>query len=186
MCVISLGAVAWRDLRSPAETPTRAYPGRELKSGKEIVLLYVGSSSCKPSLEPRFASAIKDLKAVVAKQVRSKGMVFTSIGVALDWSTDGGTAYLAGFGPFNEINVGQNWLNTSVIQWVWRDNPGPGATPMVIIYEREITMKDDAIRITGEKVIKRIVGADDIEAWVPKAHLLSTLLSPQASPPASS
>ena len=91
------------------------------------------------------------------------------IGVALDWATDSGLAYLREFGRFDEIAVGRNWFNLVAERFIWSDSTAQGSIPQVLVYEQTTTPGARGARrptIGPAHVIKRVYGGAPIVEWV--------------------
>ena len=61
-----------------------------------------------------------------------------------------------------------NWLNEGAIRYVWRDMPAEPVVPQILVIERDVQKGDDAISVGGERLVKRLQGTAEIEAWVQK------------------
>lgn len=156
----------------PAEpaTPASAESGRyvpdyELKTGGETTLVLVGASFCGANRRPGFKEAVEAAKLSVRDQARAKGRQFRAVAVSLDWSTKEALAFLEGFGEFDEISVGSNWVNDGALRYIWRDFPAEPEVPQLLVLEREIEA-EPAVRVRSERVVKRVSGSDAILAWV--------------------
>lgn len=149
-----------------ADKAVRAYvPDAGLRKGKEIVLVLVGAAFCGAQREPGFPQAVEDAKLRVREQARSRGAQFRAVAVSLDWKTDEALAFLEGFGAFDEVTVGSNWLNEGARRYIWRDLPGPAAVPQLLVIEREIEIEPQ-VQVRSERVIKRLAGAPPVIEWV--------------------
>jgi hypothetical protein len=148
------------------ETAVRAYvPDYELRKGREIVLVLVGAAFCGAQREPGFPQAVEDAKLRVRDQAKARGAQFRAVAVSLDWKTDEAMSFLDGFGAFDEVTVGSNWLNEGAQRYIWRDLPGPAAVPQVLVIEREIEI-EPRVQVRSERVVKRLVGAPTVIEWV--------------------
>jgi hypothetical protein len=151
---------------SAQETAVRAYvPDYELRKGKEIVLVLVGAAFCGAQREPGFPQAVEDAKLRVRDQAQARGAQFRAVAVSLDWKTDEALSFLEGFGAFDEVTVGSNWLNEGAQRYIWRDLPGPAAVPQLLVIEREVEIEPQ-VQVRNERVIKRIAGAPPVIEWV--------------------
>lgn len=161
------GAAAAQPTGGPAkETAVRAYvPDYELRKGSEIVLVLVGAAFCGAQREPGFPQAVEDAKLRVREQAKARGAQFRAVAVSLDWKTDEAMSFLEGFGTFDEVTVGSNWLNEGAQRYIWRDLPGVPAVPQLLVIEREIEI-EPGVQVRSERVIKRIAGAQPAMEWV--------------------
>ena len=148
---------------SPAER--RYVPDYALRTGDEVILVLVGASFCLAHRTPGFAQAVEDAKVHVQRQAKAGGRQFRAIGVSRDWKTDEALGFLSAFGEFDEISVGSNWVNASAFRYIWSDLPGEPAVPQIVVVQRHLDAGGRAIRVTDERVIRRIRGSADILAW---------------------
>lgn len=155
----------WRDRLS---TTARADPSlpRALKSGTELVAVFIGSSTCGAAENPELKVAIAQLRRSLAARAFRDGKTFSSIGVALDWSVRDGLQFLATFGEFDEVMAGRNWLNAGAVHYIWRDIAGRPSLPQVLLLERSVEVTATSISIGDETLIARKVGAGEITQWV--------------------
>ena len=49
---------------------------------------------------------------------------------------------------------------------MWRDLPGEPVVPQLVLVERRVEAGQGGVRITRERVLKRVLGAERIEEWV--------------------
>lgn len=173
------GARTASTTRGPAPLPVKAaltaapgpiaaeaayVPDYEFRPGTELVMVFIGASFCGAQRTPGFPQAVERAKVALAAQARSRGMQFRTHAVSLDWKTADALAFLAGFGAFDEISVGSNWLNDGAVRYIWRDLPGDPAVPQVLILQRTIDT-GAAVSVRDERLVRRIMGADPIATW---------------------
>lgn len=91
-------------------------------------------------------------------------MRVTTLGVALDWDIAAGIRALDNWGSFDEISVGQNWLNTQSIRFGFRDFPGNVATPSLLLFTRVTTPHQHTITVSADSIVARASGASDMFA----------------------
>ena len=154
----------------PAPTPTdsadvKYQPEPSLESGDEVVMVFVGASFCNAQKIAGFPDVVEAAKMALRDRARARGQRFRAVGVALDWSPAEGLAFLGRFGEFDEVASGGNWIGDAATRYVWRDIPGSADVPQVIVLQRTVDAAA-AIRITGDRELKRIVGARAIQDWV--------------------
>ena len=159
-------AAAAQPAGGPAkEAAVRAYvPEYELRKGTEIVLVLVGAAFCGAQREPGFPQAVEDAKLRVREQAKARCAQFRAVAVSLDWKTDEAMSFLEGFGTFDEVTAGSNWLNEGAQRYIWRDLPGLPAVPQLLVIEREIEI-EPGVQVRSERVIKRIAGAQPAMEW---------------------
>lgn len=143
----------------------RYVPDYELRKGTEVVLVLLGASFCGAQREPGFPQAVEDAKLRVQAQAKARGAQFRAVAVSLDWDTDEALGFLNGFGAFDEVTVGSNWLNEGARRYIWRDLPGPPVVPQLLVIERDLETVPE-VRVSRERVVKRIAGTDPVMEWV--------------------
>lgn len=144
----------------------RYQPSYELRSGKEVVLVFLGASFCGAHRRPGFPQLVEDAKERVQRQALASGRPFRAHAVSLDWKPDAALEFMKGFGEFDEMSLGSNWVSDGAVRYVWRDMPGDPVVPQVILLERTIDVSKAATEVTNERVLKRVLGTDGIEKWV--------------------
>lgn len=151
-----------------ADSAVRSYVADlGIKTGAEVALVFVGASFCGAHNIPGFPQLIENAKIAVQRQARTGGKQFRAVGVAVDWKPADGYAFLARFGEFDEIMAGSNWIGDGATRYVWRDLPGGAEVPQIIIMERHVDAEAArTIRMSEDRVVRRIQGTKAIEAWV--------------------
>lgn len=150
-----------------ASSLVRRYrPSYELRSGNEVVLVFLGASFCGAHRRPGFPQLVEDAKEHVQRQALASGRQFRTHAVSLDWKTDAALDFLKGFGEFDEMSLGGNWVSDGAVRYVWRDMPGEPAVPQIILLERRIDVAKTTTEVKNERVLKRVLGTDQIEKWV--------------------
>lgn len=156
MLVCQAGANAQKQVYEPSHvTP----------AGEELVLAFISSTWCVGNRAPGLHEAIEEAKLTMADRASVEGIRFRAVGVALDWPTADGIAYLNEFGEFDELVVGSNWFNLGVEELIWEDEETSASIPQVIIFRREV--KASPTPSFGQReVLKRVTGGDAIVAWI--------------------
>lgn len=149
----------------PAPRAVAKYtPSRTFASGREVVLVFIGASFCGAHRKPGFPDAVENVKVALVERAKAQDSRFRVMGIALDWDPAEGYAFLGRFGNFDQMAIGDNWLNESAVKYIWRDMPGRPAVPQILVIEREV-VAGAAINVRGEKLLKRVAGSDAIMAW---------------------
>jgi hypothetical protein len=149
-----------------AFAPLRAQTAeRNLPNGKELVAVYVGASTCEPCLQPAIKSAVPRMKTLLSDFAKKNGYAFSAVGVAIDWSTDRGAAFLSGNGPFDQLVIGGNWTNLAAEHYIWSDRAAVPAMPQIVLLERSV-IHGERLAFTPTRVISRIIGLEEIPKWV--------------------
>lgn len=96
--------------------------------------------------------------------VRSDSLII-AIGVLVGPNTARTRRFIAGFGDFDEVIVGRGFLNSAVMQYVWRDIEGPADIPQLILISRNVEVARNAIRVSPDSLLFRLGGSADIIRW---------------------
>lgn len=134
-----------------------------VKTERQLQMVIVLSSLCAEARKPAFRNAVRRLAAGVERRARLEGLRFVTIGVSLDVSLDDGLKALAGLVPFNELSVGNSWLNGAAQTFVWSTVPGLPAIPQVVVVERHISVRENGLAFGGYSLRGRMVGTDEIK-----------------------
>ena len=67
--------------------------------------------------------------------------------------------------------AGRHWLNSGMLDYVWQDLPGIGATPQIAVVRRTVTRPSEAnptapYSISDEELVTRKVGLLEIRWWL--------------------
>jgi hypothetical protein len=163
----------------PLMAQEREYvPVYDLPKGREIVALYIGSTTCGPCLSPEVKAAVRKMKVLVADQAKAQGASFAAVGVANDWKVADGTTFLEPLGTFDQVVVGGSWTNLAIERYVWRDPQGVPAMPQILVIERTITT-GPRIEFSEPKLLRRVTGGKEIPAWVENGAPISATDTPR-------
>ncbi len=148
------------------------------KEGSEILVVLIGSSRCAASRQPVLVAAMKALRERIVGVAAKNGMQVAFVGVALDDNLSTGLKWLVSVGPFDEIGVGRNWLNSYMIHLVHRDLPGDAAIPQLIVIRRAVSStRAGTVLVGSDDIVAREVGLDGIrELAAPNRSILGTLV----------
>lgn len=151
-------------------------PDYQVNAGRELAMIYIGSSTCEPSNRDWLPGAVDSLKVVLRETARAQGRGFSTIGIARDWVVADGLEYLRKFGRFDEVMAGRNWLGTGVLRYVWDAVPGPASTPQILVVDRLVSSTRDPARpVRAERLVLRKVGTEEIRAWFERGGRLPEL-----------
>lgn len=161
-----LAAAAKAEAAHPVYQPAAA-----IRSGEEIALVFIGASFCNAHNTPGFPDVVETAKLRLQQHAQRAGMQFRAVGVALDWRTADGLAFLARFGAWDEVASGSNWISDAATKYVWRDIPGDANVPQLLVLRRTV-QTGQAIRLGEDRMVKRISGTAAIQAWVAAGAML--------------
>lgn len=138
---------------------------RQLNTGTELLVVFVGSLNCGATRAPGLTEAMTTLRARIAREAALEGKEVVHVGVATDWSIQDGLRFLTHFGPFDEVVIGRNWLNSGAIRYIWHDFRGTPALPQILVLERPVQVDSTVISVGSERLLARKVGSIEIVAW---------------------
>lgn len=162
----------WRSQASVPDEATdtsRAVPriATTMAGGTELVIIVIGTSDCPGCVWEPFQESIKTLRDSVRHRATARGWSVTTIGVAMDYNVMNGLRFIDGLGEVDEISVGNNWINSLLLRYLWIDNPGPPIIPQVIILKRTIEMSNESGPSSlTETVLHRQIRGQGIADWV--------------------
>jgi len=162
----------------PVFSQERDYVPRYVSpNGREIVAIYIGSSTCGPCLTPEVKAAVRKMKVLVADQAKKQGASFAAIVAANDWEISKATTFVEPLGEFDQLVLGGNWTNLAIERYVWRDPEGVPAMPQVLVIERTVT-SGSRMTFSEPKVLRRVMGGKEIPAWVESGAPISAPEAP--------
>ena len=134
--------------------------------GDEIVTVFIGASFCGATKTPGLPQVIERMKQSLRDGAQKDHKRLVTVGVALDWAPEDGIEFLKHFGRFDELHTGRNWLNIGAVDYIWRGVPGTAGLPQVVVLERHVTQEKTGLAVTEDRLLRRLVGADQIREWV--------------------
>jgi hypothetical protein len=134
---------------------------------REVIAVYLGTEGT--DARSGMVQAVRDMRTALQRQAASSGRHFISRGVSLEPSVEGGLRHLALLGAFDEVSLGGNWTNSSVVRYLGSDmsDHQRAVIPQVVLLEREVRQDGKEMLLVGpEREIGRFIGADQIASWV--------------------
>lgn len=163
----------------PANREHLYEPNMRAERGRELALIYIGSSTCSYSNVEWLPEAIEELKLEIKQVADTTDRSFSATGIALDWKVNAGLEHLEKFGKFDEILAGRKWLNLGAMRYIWDDIPGKPGTPQVLVVDRFVEVPTDGsgggYLIRDETLVMRKVGIIEIRRWLEHGAPLPTL-----------
>lgn len=135
----------------------------------EVLLIFIGSSSCFHSRSDDIPPILKAAKREAFKKYESNTIQFNSIGVSSGVSVELGLKYIEDIGEFSEVSAGRSWSNTTLEKFL-KHHPGEGAIPQVLLLHREVVPEESAssqgsvFPRVDEHVLLRKVGLPELRA----------------------
>jgi hypothetical protein len=145
-----------------------------LEPGEQLVMVYIGSSTCGWSNDPALPGAVEELKVRLSQDAVERGVSFKAVGVAVDASPDDGMEHLSRFGKFDELAAGYGWANSSAARYLGSSGAARLATPQIVVLTQVLVVPDGAdtdvldehfFRETGQSLLAAVAGTDRILQW---------------------
>lgn len=153
-----------------------------VNAGRELVMVYVGSSRCAYSNDPSVPGVLQ----VIAESLETfahshKGSV-VRLGIGVSPSVSQGAAYFRRFdGMFDELILGRSWVNTGMMRYVLRDFQSVPVTPQLIVTTRRLHDSVlDGLKtwtVSDESLVLRRVGLAAIQSLEHERPQLAELVS---------
>lgn len=134
----------------------------------ERLIVFIGSSACLSSTRDSLRSDLRVLGTkVLVKQPRAAPRMIL-IGVSVDYDVKAGTQYLNSLYPFQEIVAGRGFLNSASSLFILGQVSPALSVPQIVVLDRMIQVDSSSISVQQAKLVRRVIGADSIHAWVSK------------------
>jgi hypothetical protein len=140
-------------------------------SRDQIVLVFVGSTSCTASRSTGMKRNLARARRAVERHAAEEGATVFLIGAAESHSAAQGLAFLEEMGPFDEMAAGGGWANSTLLKYVVTDLRGPGTTPQLLVLRR--SMSGGGWGVASESLVLRLVGLRAVEEWLRSGSQLS-------------
>lgn len=130
----------------------------------EIVLVYVGSSTCPICKKKQVPNFVKKIKEVMLFYADSLDYGFKSIGVSQDFDIEKGIEHLNLIGKFDEISTGNGYSNAMIQKYIWeaQNHASDTGTPQVILVKRDYQIdrmtQEPLFTLENEAILKRGIG----------------------------
>ncbi len=149
-----------------SEEPIHFSP--ELAEGVRVerILVLFTSSSCSISRSDEFVALFHEGFERFMGEAQDSDSAVRTVGVAFDQSPDIGIAHLKGLARFDEIVVGNGWLNVMGGMLGERHSAALPVTPLVLIFERDVTVSEALIGSTGLRLVASYEGMLEIGHWM--------------------
>ena len=142
---------------------------------KELVMVFIGSSTCGFSNDSSLPKLIEKAKLQLHDKATDQGWSFSTVGVAIDWVTSDGIDHLNKFGYFDEVMTGRKWHGTGANIYL-NDIHGISATPQILVLARNSEQSSDegGKPVARETPVYRIAGLKQIDNWLSRGLPLPT------------
>jgi hypothetical protein len=143
---------------------TSYVPRYIMPNGRQLVVVFVGGGETDSLRD--FAKTVHDMKPLLARQAAQLGVPLSIIGVSLDWEVEKAFSRLQSMGAWDEVVLGNNWINVGAQHYLWRRPDGKPLTPQVIVFDRTIAPNQERIGFGDERRLAGFDGWQAIAEWV--------------------
>ena len=137
----------------------------------ERLVVFLGSSACRASTRDSLRDDLRILGGMLHEQDSVMSVRTFMIGVSTDYDVVSGTEYLTALYPFDEITVGRGFLNVAVSHFLLGQAESALAIPQILVIDRQIHVDSIAISVGPSSLVRRVIGADSIHAWVSRGAI---------------
>ena len=132
---------------------------------KELNLVYIGASWCKPCVQDSLKQALEEAKITFYERAKEMDMNYSVIGAANNQSVQKGWDFLNNSGYFDEVVIGKQWINSGSLEFIMKPKDVKPAIPQIIVFSRPLRFEED-IKVGNKKILVRKIGAVAIQKWV--------------------
>ncbi len=164
-----------RAARAAADTTPPVNPFASVH-GKNLIAYIITASDCGWSQRPATMQAVSQIRNRLKVAHGSEYAAVTVIGVAIDKDPTAGLDFLAKIakmspdGAFDQVMAGGSWLNEELVRLLWRDALIEGASPQVLLIERQVAsdqyLKDWTLQLGSDRVLANPSGSNGIVGWI--------------------
>lgn len=151
------------------------------RDGRELLLIYFGSSSCAACDDPDLPTILDSIRIELESYMEGDSTIqLVTIGVAVDNRVADGLKHLADVGPFDEIVVGRGWFNEAARRFIFSDYPGRAGTPSLVLFTQDRSTVDPSrgpIVLAHGRVLDRRNGLREIRDWLNEPRLWQRFLA---------
>ena len=141
-------------------------PRLSVESGDELVLVYIGASTCGASNVPELPGIVERIKVALKAEAGRRKLQLLVTGVAKDVVSGSGLRHLQKFGTFDETVAGNGWLNSVARHYVVDAFPGLRATPQLVLTVRQTRVDVGGPSVSNERLLARKIGVSEIKNWL--------------------
>lgn len=127
-------------IMKPIEQNSYHNPAILKETANELVLIYIGSSTCGASNDLELPLVLKDLSKKLSVMAHEKGYDYMTIGISSEQDIENGISHLEFTGiEYDEIAIGNGLGNLALQEYMWKqykDNTSSGL-PQIIVLQRE-------------------------------------------------
>lgn len=149
-----------------------------IRPGRQAVVYVLVGSRCGHCQRTDTKAAIRTIRENIQGSTSSRFPSAAVVGVAIDSDLREGLDYLESVGlrSFDEISVGNAWLNEHLVRLVWRKRAAKPAVPQVVIVSRDMAARFRPFNVSygDDSVLTVISGRTALLEWAAGGAPLST------------
>lgn len=154
-----------------AKTPDSVLlSGYGIKPGRQLIAYILLSSHCGQCQRADTKAAVGSVRNLLRTNMARDFRSTTTVGVLIEGDLTEGFDYLNSIGHknFDEISIGNAWLNEHLVKLVWRDKTTVAAVPQVVLVARDMsaTLRPFNVTYGRDSVIAVLFGRDEVIEWV--------------------
>lgn len=138
--------------------------------GLQLVAYVFGSSQCGYCKRPEMKLALGKVRSLLRQNLPADFRSVRVVGTSVNTDIPLGLSYLTSIGldRFDEISVGNGWLNRHVIDLMWNGGYSRATTPTVILAAHRVNSEyfPDSVRVGPDSILGIVSGYNGILAWV--------------------
>lgn len=155
----------------PASAPDSVHlAAMGVAPGRHLLAYVLVGSHCGYCQREDTKEAIRSIHTLMQRHKRDGFQAVTIIGVGVDADLREGLAYIDGVGlsSFDEVSVGNAWLNESLVHLVWRGIATEPAVPQVVLVARDLkaTINPLLVKYGADSVLRVVNGYNELLEWV--------------------
>ena len=126
------------------------------------------------NIDQELRRVVDSARSVLRTQASRLGYLFSTVGVSDDWNVRRGLQSLRDLGPFDEVVVGRNWLNSGIKRYV--DVGGnAAAVPQIVVSIQHVRTDTLPFQYGEMTTVRRLIGGTAIRQWRAAGFALPTL-----------
>lgn len=141
-----------------------------IRPGRQLVVYVLVGSHCGYCEMADTKEAIRAIKLLVRASSSGAFQSTTVVAVGVDSDLSEGLQYVSTIGlqHFDEISIGNAWLNDQLVRLVWRDSVATAAVPQVVLISRQMTAKPLplVVHFGSDSVLRVVTGHKALLKWV--------------------
>lgn len=177
LLLVAAGSLMWRAV----EPRNGQHHDTRLRSGYHLVFVVIAPTQLGAG-QRSYVAAIQRARGAMRKFAASQGYYFSTVGISDDFSTRRGLEVLAELGPFDELVVGRNWLNSGVDKYVTARGASAAVPQLLVLVQRIRIGRDPVVSYGDSREMLRLIGTRPVEAWAKENYPITARLAESEAP----